>query len=649
MKKTLIALFLLCVTALAYAAPQKHTFEVGNKTFLLDGTPFVVKAAELHYPRIPREYWEHRIQMCKALGMNTICIYIFWNAHEPQEGAFDFSGNNDVAEFVRLAQKNGMYVIVRPGPYVCAEWDMGGLPWWLLKKDDIKLRSLDPQFMEPVKRFEAKVAEQLVPLTVENGGPIIMLQVENEFGAYATDKLYVAALRDYMRSLGWDKTVMFQCDWSSNFDLNGLDDTQWTMNFGSSTDVLGEFVRLEQMRPNSPKMCSEFWSGWFDAWGYAHETRPTKDLVGGIATMLDNGISFSLYMTHGGTSFAQWAGANLPGYKPDCTSYDYDAPINEQGSATPKYHALRALLQKYSDTKLPPIPKGKPIITIPEFTFTEMAPLFSNLPPSQRSEHIVNMEALNQGWGSMIYACSLPKTDESSILRITGLHDFAIIYVDGKYIGKLYRGDKEEAIMLPATPEGARLEILVEAMGRINYLEINDKKGITEKVELITKSKGHDLTYSLNNWDITLLPLGYENVTSVNYKPLAFNADAAQRDKAGYYKASFKVSKPGDTFLDMSSWGKGLVWVNGHCLGRFWKVGPQQTLYLPGCWLKKGTNEIVVMDILGPSAAKTAGFATPILDVLNKDASSDAVPVPASARPTAPQPSPAGNDAAPGA
>ena len=660
LKTILISLFAFCIVGMSYAKPLKHTFEVGNKTFLLDGKPFVVKAAEVHYPRIPKEYWEHRIQMCKALGMNAICIYIFWNAHEPEENVFDFSGNNDVAEFVRLAQKNDMFVIVRPGPYVCAEWEMGGLPWWLMKKEDIKLRDLDPYFMESVKRFESKVAEQLVPLTVENGGPIIMVQVENEYGSYDVNKPYVSEVRDCLRSLGWDKTVMFQCDWSSNFQLNGLDDLQWTMNFGTGANVKKEFKKLEELRPDSPKMCSEFWSGWFDGWGRAHETRPAKEMVEGIATMLDNNISFSLYMTHGGTSFGQWAGANVPGFKPDCTSYDYDAPINEQGAATAKYYELRELLQKHSDKKLPAVPKAKPIISIPEFTFTEMAPIFENLPASQKSEYIVSMEAMNQGWGSMIYSCELPKTDAPSILHITDVCDFAMVYVDGEYIGKLYRGDNEEAIRIPATKEGAKLEIFVEAMGRINYSKaIYDKKGITQKVELITKAGSHDLTYSLNNWDITLLPYGYDKVTNVNYKPLdpytltvnppstRVPRKATVREKAGYYKTTFKLSKVGDTFIDMSSWGKGFVWVNGHCLGRFWKIGPQQTLYCPGCWLKKGQNEIIVMDILGPTEAKTAGLSTPILDVLNLDKTSDAVKVVKDKKTSKVEY--AGNDAAPGA
>ena len=275
------------------------TFTAGNKTFLLNGKPFVVKAAELHYPRIPRPYWEHRIKMCRALGINTICLYVFWNIHEQREGEFDFTGQNDIAAFCRLAQKNGMYVIVRPGPYVCAEWEMGGLPWWLLKKKDIHLREQDPYFMDRVSKFMAKVGEQLAPLTIQNGGPIIMVQVENEYGSYGEDKAYVSAIRDIVRQSGFDKVTLFQCDWASNFTRNGLDDLVWTMNFGTGSDIDSQFSRLRELRPESPLMCSEFWSGWFDKWGARHETRPASAMVAGIDEMLSKGISFSLYMTHG--------------------------------------------------------------------------------------------------------------------------------------------------------------------------------------------------------------------------------------------------------------------------------------------------------------------------------------------------------------
>ena len=373
MLATALALMAMPMTAEA----KGGTFKAGNKTFLLNGKPFVVKAAELHYPRIPKQYWEHRIKMCKALGMNTVCLYVFWNIHEPQENKFDFSGQNDVAAFCRLAQKNGMYVIVRPGPYVCAEWEMGGLPWWLLKKKDIKLREQDPYFMQRVARFEKEVARQLAPLTIKNGGPVIMVQVENEYGSYGENKPYVSEIRDTLRKYWGNDVTLFQCDWNSNFEKNGLDDLVWTMNFGTGANIDNQFRRLRELRPEAPLMCSEFWSGWFDKWGARHETRPAKDMVEGIDEMLSKGISFSLYMTHGGTSFGHWAGANSPGFAPDVTSYDYDAPIGEFGQATEKYWLLRKTLQKYSDTKLPDAPKAPmPLTTIPEFKLSYAAPIF---------------------------------------------------------------------------------------------------------------------------------------------------------------------------------------------------------------------------------------------------------------------------------
>ena len=278
LKAALLVAGMLFLAPSGMQAKKIETFGVGDKTFLLNGKPFIVKAAEVHYPRIPQPYWEQRIKMCKALGMNTLCLYVFWNIHEQQEGVFDFTGNNDVAAFIKLAQKNGMYVIVRPGPYVCAEWEMGGLPWWLLKKKDIRLREQDPYFMERYSIFAKKLGEQIGHLTIEKGGPIIMVQVENEYGSYGEDKPYISAIRDIIRKSGFDKVALFQCDWSSNFTKNGLDDLIWTMNFGTGANIDNEFKKLGQLRPNSPKMCSEFWSGWFDKWGGRHETRGSKEM-----------------------------------------------------------------------------------------------------------------------------------------------------------------------------------------------------------------------------------------------------------------------------------------------------------------------------------------------------------------------------------
>lgn len=597
----------------------QNSFEVGNGSFLLNGKPFIIKAAEVHYPRIPRPYWENRIQMCKALGMNTLCIYIFWNIHEQEEGVFDFEDNNDVAEFCRIAQKNGMYVIVRPGPYVCAEWEMGGLPWWLLKHKDIKLREEDPYFMERVKIFESKVGEQLAPLTIQNGGPIIMVQVENEYGSYGENKSYVSKIRDIVKESGFNKVALFQCDWSSNFEKNGLDDMIWTMNFGTGANIDDQFKRLKQLRPNSPLMCSEFWSGWFDKWGGKHETRPASEMVQGIKDMLDRNISFSLYMTHGGTSFGHWAGANSPGFSPDVTSYDYDAPINEYGHPTDKYFELRNLLQEYSQNQLPKIPKTFPIITIPTIEFSEYAPLFDNLPQPIRTEQIRTMEEFDQGWGSILYSTSLPEIKNQSKLTIKDGHDFVQVFLNKKYIGSLDRRMGDKDIVLPSCSKGAKLDILVEAMGRINFgRAIKDFKGIVGSVNLTMDIDGNDFTASLKNWDTYLIPDKYDFYNQVDFKPLN---ETKIRDKIGQrvpgvYKASFNLKKTGDTFLNFETFGKGLVYVNGKGLGRIWDIGPQQTIFVPGCWLKQGLNEIIVFDIVGPKEAVTEGLNKPIIDKL---------------------------------
>lgn len=597
---------------------NKGKFEAGKGRFLLNGEPYTVKAAELHYPRIPRPYWDQRIKLCKALGMNTICLYTFWNAHEPKEDQFDFTGQNDLREFVKLCQANDMKVILRPGPYVCAEWEMGGLPWWLLKKKGIRLRENDPYFLERVNKFQKAVADQVGDLTINNGGPIIMVQVENEYGSYGTDKPYVANIRDMLRKNFGDDVTLFQCDWSSNFTNNGLDDLIWTMNFGTGANIGQQFAPLKKLRPDSPLMCSEFWSGWFDKWGANHETRPAEDMIAGIDEMLSKDISFSLYMTHGGTNWGHWAGANSPGFAPDVTSYDYDAPISESGQITPKYTLLRETLAKYYDGKLPKIPATIKPMAIKEFEFETVAPLFENLPEAKKSRDIKTMEELDQGFGSILYRTSLPALPSGGELSINEPHDYVQVFVDGKHIGTVDRRMGEKKLMLPACSKGAQLDILVEAMGRINFgRAIKDFKGITDNVTVTEYRGGHDFVCDLKNWEIFNLedtPAYYDSMKSI---PLSdITPDSNGRLPRGVYRGTFKVSKPSDTFLDFSSWGKGLVYVNGHPLGRIWEIGPQQTLYMPGCWLKKGENEIMVYDIIGPKKAVSEGLKTPLLDNL---------------------------------
>ena len=634
MKKFLSILTMMCLLAMPVMAQKPGTFETGNGTFLLNGKPFIVKAAEVHYPRIPQPYWDHRIKMCKALGMNTLCLYVFWNIHEQKEGEFDFTGNNDVAAFCRLAQKNGMYVIVRPGPYVCAEWEMGGLPWWLLKKKDIKLRERDPYFMERVKIFEEKVGEQLKGLTIQNGGPIIMIQVENEYGSYGEDKPYVSEIRDCLRGIYGNELALFQCDWSSNFEKNGLPDLTWTMNFGTGANINDQFRRLGELRPNAPKMCSEFWSGWFDKWGARHETRPAKDMVDGMDEMLSKGISFSLYMTHGGTSFGHWAGANSPGFAPDVTSYDYDAPINEYGLATAKFDELRTMMAKYNDgKKMPAVPKAPmPIITVPKFELTEFSSIINGVDKLEdgglKTEEgpLKTFEEMDMGWGTMLYAAMLPEIPTQSTLT-ADIHDYAQVFIGGKYIGKIDRVKNEKSLTLPPVKKGEALTILVEGMGRINFgRAIKDFKGIVSDVtitaditlDIVGKTPDTEFTIKPKRWNLATIPDDYATaIKALSAKEKNIPAWG----KRGYYRGYFNLSKVGDTFLNFETWGKGQVYVNGHAMGRIWSIGPQQTLYVPGCWLKKGKNEIIVLDVVGPSETIVWGQDEPELNKLQLEKS----------------------------
>ena len=607
-------LLLLLPLGIANAQQVRSSeFKAGNNEFLLNGKPYIIRAGELHYSRIPMKYWDHRIKMCKAMGMNTVCIYTFWNLHEQTQGNFDFTGQNDVAKFVRLIQDNGMYCIVRPGPYVCAEWDMGGLPWWLLKKKDLKVRGLSDNFyMEKTKIYLNEVGKQLAPLQIQNGGNIIMVQVENEYGTWGNDGNYMATMRDDIREAGFNKAQLLRCDWSSNFYKYKLEGVVNALNFGAGSNIDDQFRKFKEMNPTSPLMCGEYWTGWFDQWGRPHETRNISSFIGSLKDMMDRKISFSLYMAHGGTSFGQWAGANAPAYAPTTSSYDYNAPIDEAGNPTDKFYAIRDLLKNYLQEGeiLPDMPANpEKTISIPAINFKLTANVFDNLPIAKQSETVQPMEFFDQGWGSIMYRKTIPACATKQKLVIKDVHDWATVFINGKAIGKLDRRKGDNTVEIPVLKAKARLDILVEGMGRVNYGEaIIDRKGITEKVVLSDGKTDTDL----KNWAIYNLPVDYNFQTKAKFSTKTASGPA-------WYKATFNLSATGYTYLDMSSWGKGMVWVNGHNLGRFWKIGPTQTLCVPGCYLKKGTNEIIVLDIDKPTTTTITGLDHPILDMIGKD------------------------------
>lgn len=600
----LVAATLFLLAGWMPAANARSTFTIGTNNFLLDGKPFLIKAGEMHPARVPHQYWADRLRMIHAMGLNTVSIYVFWNALEPREGKFDFTGDNDIAHFVRLAQKEGLWVILRPGPYVCAEWEFGGYPWWLLKDHDLKVRSQDPRFLAASATYLKKLGEQLAPLQITHGGPIIMVQVENEYGSYGSDHVYMGKIHDQEIAAGFD-VPFFTADGGGQMMANGsLPGVLPGLNGGSGPGI---FKEIGKYRPTGPWFVPEFYPGWLDHWGEPHARTGISGLVRETEWKLTNNVSFCYYMVFGGTSFGFMAGANYGGhFQPQPTSYDYDAPIDEAGHPTKKYFALREVLAKHlaPGEKMPEVPATAPVIEIPNLDLTESARLFDNLGTPVKSERPLSFEDLDQGYGYVLYRTKISGPADAT-LKIKELRDYAVVYVDGKRVAVLDRRYHQDSTPLKITGPSATLDILVENGDRINYggqLPYN-RKGITESVTL----GDHELT----GWEMYQFP--FADVSSLKFKPAAAAAAPAA------HRGTFELSQVGDTFLDLRGWGKGIVIVNGHNLGRYWYIGPQQTLYCPGVWLKKGRNEIVVFEQLKDDVHRLAGIKTPVLDQLNKD------------------------------
>jgi beta-galactosidase len=597
--------YLFLVLSMAPAqqpASSLQTFAAEDGQFLLNGKPFRIISGEMHYARIPRAYWRDRFRMAKAMGLNAVTTYVFWNVHEPRPGVYDFSSNLDVAEFLREAQQEGLYVILRPGPYACAEWEFGGFPAWLLKDHSTVVRSRDPKFLEPAKRWIDRLGQELAPLQIGNGGPVILVQVENEYGSFGEDHAYMQAIHKMFVDAGFTKSQLYTADGADEVPAGSLPDLPVAINFGGNEagTAQAEFAKLKKLRPNGPFFNSEFWDGWFDHWGGKHGVTNAATEAGNLDWMLRQGYSVSLYMFHGGTSFGWMNGANSDKstYEPDVTSYDYDAPLDESGRPTPKYFTFRDTIAKATGITPLPLPAVVPAAKIPEFHFQEAVSLWKVLPAPVDSEQVQGMEDLDQAYGYILYSKQLEGPAEGDLV-LDDLHDYAVVFLDGKLVGSLDRRLKQNQLFLKVPAPTARLDILVENSGRINFSVAlrQERKGITKQVTFAGKP--------LLGWDIYPLPM-----TDTSKLPFT---DAACTGPC-FYRATFHVDAPADTFLDTSSFSKGAVFLNGQPLGRIWSIGPQKALYVPAPWLHSGVNEVIVFDLDGRASPILLGRDQPILD-----------------------------------
>ncbi|MGO4545999.1 beta-galactosidase family protein [Paenibacillus sp. 2TAB23] len=564
--------------------------EVKDSQFLLDGEPIQLLSGAIHYFRVVPEYWKDRLLKLKACGFNTVETYVPWNMHEEKEGAFRFDGLADIERFISLAGELGLHVIVRPSPYICAEWEFGGLPAWLLSDPDIRLRCMDESYLRKVDAYYDVLIPKLVPLLGTHGGPIIAVQIENEYGSYGNDKDYLLYLKNGLQVRGID-VLLFTSDGPTDQMLQGgtLPDVLATVNFGSRPEQ--EFAKFREYRPEEPLFCMEYWNGWFDHWLKPHHTRDGGDVADVLDQMLAAGASVNFYMFHGGTNFGFYNGANDQGkYEPTVTSYDYDAPLSECGDVTDKYMAVREVLRKHGANVSEGLPEHSRKKRYGAVVMTEAAGLFDHLDTltaSERRRCPEPMEKLGQNYGFILYRTQISGPRKSQELHLQDVHDRAQVFLDGRCIGTIERWDPKPLVVdIPA--EGATLDILVENMGRVNYgPRLKDAKGITEGVRLDNQF--------LFDWEIYPLPLA--DLNALPFTPLPAQPETAEHPM--FFRGELIVDDIADTFVRLDGWVKGVVWINGFNLGRYWEKGPQKTLYLPGPLLREGSNEIIVLELHG--------------------------------------------------
>lgn len=580
---------------------KKNTFVIANGEFVYNGTATPLYSGEMHYARIPHQYWRHRMRMLKGMGLNAVATYVFWNAHEVAPDVWDFSGDKNLAEYIKIAGEEGLHVILRPGPYTCAEWEFGGYPWWLQNIKGLEIRRDNKFFLERTEKYIKRLAQEVGHLQITKGGPIVMVQVENEFGSYVTQRKdipldehrrYNAAIRQQLIDAGFDAPT-FTSDGSWLFEGGATPGALPTANGEDNVEKLRKVVN-EYHGGKGPYMVAEFYPGWLTHWAEPFPQVTAEKVAAQTRTYLKNKVSFNYYMAHGGTNFAFTSGANYDkkhDLQPDLTSYDYGAPISEAGWVTPKYDSIRSAIKEYADYKIPEPPKPIPVIEIPEIKLEQVYNLLDEAQKQKPIEHErpLTFEELNQGYGYVLYTRKFNQPI-SGTLDLTGLRDYAVVYVDGEKVGELNRVFNKYTMEIDI-PFNSTLQILVENLGRINYGAdiIYNTKGIIKPVIIA----GNEITGS---WQHYKLPM--DKMPELSKSAVSIAQTAKLKDAPVVYTAHFELQEVGDTFVDMSNWGKGIVFVNGHNLGRYWHVGPQHTLYLPGVWLKKGNNEIVIFEQL---------------------------------------------------
>ncbi|MFJ1787046.1 beta-galactosidase [Streptomyces anulatus] len=554
--------------------------------FRLGGAPFQIISGSLHYFRIHHEQWADRLRKARSMGLNTVDVYVPWNLHQPhRDGPLVLDEGLDLPRFLELAAEEGLYVLLRPGPYICAEWEAGGLPAWLLADPDVRLRTSDPQYQRPVEQYFDLLLPQIRPHLATAGGPVIAVQVENEYGASGLgDTVHLAHLVTLLREAGVD-VPLFTSDQAGDLADGGIPGILRTVNFRRG--AAAHLRTLREHQPRGPLMCTEFWAGWFDRWGAEHNARPASEARDTLDEILAAGASVNIYMFHGGTNFGFTNGANDKGhYRPTITSYDYDAPLDEAGEPTEKYFLFRETIAKYAPTPIETPPAPAPRTILPDVRLPGRASLLTQarrLGTALHADRPLSMEEMGQAFGFVLYETALPSAGDG-VLRMAEVRDRAQVFVDGQPVGTLERENREQALSIRSPASGALLTILVENQGRVNYgAGLRDWKGIAVPVTF----DGAPLLH----WACTPLPLDTLDALSFSLGEV----DAGP----SFFRGTFDVEEPADTFLHLPGWTKGNVWINGFALGRFWSRGPQQSLYVPGPVLRPGSNRIVVLELHG--------------------------------------------------